>query len=388
MKLPNLPNEILDIILSYTTPPLKTISLVCKDFLNAYIYRIKIHKVILSTRNEHNSFKTWNQFKKKANITDVVSNKDSNNISILYHLIKYAQHAKLLLNENLQHTLNDTKFTNIIKLTFDTNFNNIKFQTIYIPSHITEISLIYCNISNLIFNDESRIRKVKFNMVFINEPVQLPNTIEHIHMDSTDVNFVDCTFERLKHITCIQTFKQDSYGWMGRACSMATDYVKIPDNIGHVDEITTDKEVHIIDDKYIDKLNFNLRSLNIHCFGDITPKIINYYVKFNNLRHLDIMCIGEGCDDVLQFNFEYLKSLKLDFDVGKFYDSELHDNRMMQKISIDCKNLLHVDICNCNIRKIKCNRLNYCKIRNSKIYSLNVNILKTVKLYKVKYVDE
>lgn len=331
--LTSLPNEIFDIILSYITdtPQLDCysdnhISLVCKDFLNAHLYRIKYNKISLLLLDRYElgvidfgntkTLKT-DKYDIRNKIRQYLTHAIKPNSMLLHVLFLYTK-TIIVCDCNIHQILRDIKDTNITKLIInpthnDTsnmnnfccycndNFNNFindKFNNcndiIHIPNNITSLS-ISNSYKSLTFGTKSNINKFKTRYYKPKTDIKLPNSIEYVECKSnSDVNFTDCTFDNLKYLSIEPEEIRHVHDWETTALQKSSDYVKVIVDDKTVQPITKAKTVYI-QIQHLSSVHSNVECLYVTClscshdakrYRDIIHRTLE---RCKNLRQLHII---------------------------------------------------------------------------------------------------
>lgn len=280
-----LPNEILDIIISFVTPcnrniipfeyAVNIIPIVCKDFHNAHLYRMKIGKIAITTKYDKENNITYLKFKQQNNILHTfgayIENKATITSNILYHLLYNVSKFTVYTCYDANITLHDIQYTNICKIDINEQHNlhegRFRYTRLHVSKNITEFACSNVNVISLTFDPQSKLKVFKATNLYCNDVVCLPNTIEHVDINGCHL-IVNCTFDNLKVFRSVPMFGRNHTYWENAACFKATESLNVV------------REIYGVEDN--SSICDNINNINVCSNNDNHNSKYNHAYYYNN----------------------------------------------------------------------------------------------------------
>lgn len=423
-KIQHLPNELLDMIILYLPKTHRTniIPLICKDFLNTHMYRMKIGKVAITTRitkhltgsysndvlkkqndisldidwfeflmlnninfTEYKRYINYNSLMdngyKKTNCNKSIEYKRLIKDNIIFYNLLYTCKKLTVITNQVSKLLDDIKYTNISTLVVINNGGSEDTDILHIPHNIIDIKLKNVIIKDIIFPPKSKVKTVKFSLTTCDMPVRLPNNIENITYFLSDINFVNTSFNRLKYAYITDNFISDYYEWKEIALFKATEFAYGIPYKNHVISSLRAKCLEI-DIEQLEHVNRNVESLCIHHFYRYCNQEYDKYINlFKNLKQLNIN-VRFASRNIISIKSDYI--IKLNINCSDCNN----EHYISQKVDIQCKRLEYVNITNCDILDIDDSKIKKLSLSNCIVNSGEFPNLKTIKLDNVKIMED
>lgn len=397
MIISELPIEILSCIFEYVDykqSHIKSsdVACVCKDFFDAYVYKIEYGQTILNLVGDDELTSKFSQCNMqnykycktiKHNLHKYLTQSIPINSKILTALFS-STHKINMCTSDMNKVLPCVKNTRITHLKISGIYSD-KCRDVYIPPNITNLDVSDCT-DNIIFESRSNIKSIILKKCNFKNNIALPNTIEHIRSSCGNVNFVDCNFDNCK--TMILDMHDDRLlkEWEQIAMCKATEYVHFID-VGCYNV----KNNIVIN-------NINARKLDTKHGSVIPPKnvedlfILPTIVSFSD--YTSILDIGEFMTTLNSYKF--LKHLDILFYYGHYnLEQPLNIDRLTKlsiksaeqewnnitNLDIRCKNLTHLTLEGCDIVNIHTDNIKTLKMNSCNIPTFNFPNVETIELF-------